>query len=177
MRMCSKCKVEKSLDEFYKNKKATGGHTYYCKECQRGYVADKNGGYKLKKLIKTDTHKQCRMCLTMIPLDSKTYCQPCISESQRIRHLKVKYGISIDDYNALLIKQAGKCGICKKEKDETLCVDHDHETGVVRGLLCTSCNKAIGLLGDTRESLQSALDYLDSDFINFHSSAASKEIL
>ena len=158
MRICSKCKVEKSLDDFYKNKKQ--GHSYYCKECQKGYVADKNGGYKLKKLVKTDTHKQCRMCLTMIPLDSKTYCTPCESERQRTRNLKIKYDITPDDYNALFVKQEGRCGICKKVKDENLCVDHDHETGVVRGLLCTKCNKAIGLLGDSREGVQDALDYL-----------------
>jgi hypothetical protein len=52
-----------------------------------------------------------------------------------------------------------KCEICGFA-DEALCVDHDHETGRIRGVLCRRCNRSIGQLGDTPEHLQRALDYL-----------------
>mgnify|MGYP006405797549 CR=1 FL=1 len=56
----------------------------------------------------------------------------------------------------------GVCQICGKS-DESLCVDHDHETGHVRGVLCRRCNRAIGQLGDTREMLMKAVDYLSAN--------------
>jgi len=57
----------------------------------------------------------------------------------------------------LVEKQEGKCAICGRPWEV---VDHDHATGIVRGLLCQRCNKGIGALGDTSERLSAALDYL-----------------
>jgi hypothetical protein len=73
--------------------------------------------------------------------------------------LRTKYGITLDEWMAMVAAVNGRCEICRKA-DEALCVDHDHETGRVRGVLCRSCNRAIGQLGDTEAHLQSALDYL-----------------
>ena len=61
--------------------------------------------------------------------------------------LKYEYGITLDDYNKMFNAQEGKCAICKKHQNElkkTLCVDHDHKTGKVRGLLCGRCNAGLG---------------------------------
>lgn len=79
--------------------------------------------------------------------------------------LKNTYGLSLDDYNNILKTQAGVCAICKKNrpyknKGEFLCVDHNHKTGKTRGLLCHSCNRAIGMLGDDIIILKSAIIYL-----------------
>ena len=62
--------------------------------------------------------------------------------------LKRQYGISPADYDALLAKQDGVCATCGKPSEETLCVDHCHETGTIRGLLCRQCNFALGCFKD-----------------------------
>lgn len=70
-----------------------------------------------------------------------------------------KYNLTLKEYNEILNKQNGMCAICNTK--ENLCVDHDHKTGEIRGILCQSHNKAIGLFKDNKEILQSAIKYLD----------------
>lgn len=85
-----------------------------------------------------------------------------VAAKMREMRLIQKYGLTEADYQALSAAQDGKCAICRAEPKEgwPLVVDHCHETGVVRGLLCDGCNQAIGRLGDNAESLQRALSYL-----------------
>jgi len=71
-----------------------------------------------------------------------------------------KYNVSTDHVMSMLRSQDGKCGICAKDLNESLHVDHCHVTGKVRGLLCNNCNVGIGLLGDTVEAIEAALRYL-----------------
>ncbi|WP_191624774.1 endonuclease VII domain-containing protein [Pseudomonas fluorescens] len=74
-----------------------------------------------------------------------------------------RYGISIDDYWAMLERQGGGCAICGKAQNDdgrALYVDHCHGVGTVRGLLCHRCNSAIGAFGDCAERLQKALEFL-----------------
>lgn len=78
----------------------------------------------------------------------------------RNQNLKAIYGISQKEYQDMYDAQDGLCGICQNH-EKTLNVDHDHETGLIRGLLCGKCNKAIGLLDDSIETLYSAIDYLE----------------
>ena len=76
--------------------------------------------------------------------------------------------INLNDYHDLLVKQDNKCAICKKEeaakhqngKIKRLSVDHHHDSGKIRGLLCTKCNTAIGLFKESTEILLSAIEYL-----------------
>jgi len=78
--------------------------------------------------------------------------------------LKVKYGIALEDYAAMLARQGGVCATCKnkkkKRRSERLCVDHCHVTGKVRGLLCRNCNFGIGLFGDDADVVEAAAAYL-----------------
>lgn len=84
---------------------------------------------------------------------------------QREYHLLRKYGITLDDYQKLYDEQNGVCAICGKPCDlGRLAVDHDHETGRIRGLLCRRCNTAIGLLGDSLDGVLRAVDYLNVNF-------------
>jgi len=75
--------------------------------------------------------------------------------------LKRRYGITLEQYEAMLESQNGKCAICKGDclTGRNLAVDHDHETGKVRGLLCSKCNQGLGQLNNI-ELLQRAIDYL-----------------
>lgn len=82
--------------------------------------------------------------------------------SQRLRHLKRRYSIGRAEYEALAAAQGNACAICRTVAEDTwnMQVDHCHETGKVRGLLCHKCNKGIGLLGDNPERVAAALRYL-----------------
>lgn len=79
------------------------------------------------------------------------------------RSLKRKYGITVEDYNDLLEHQRGGCAICFQDNASgwRLAVDHNHDTGEVRGLLCRSCNTGLGHFGDNVDNLESAIDYLN----------------
>lgn len=80
--------------------------------------------------------------------------------TERERNLKRRYNLTIEEYDEWFDRQAGRCAICHVRPDHNLCVDHCHETGIIRGLLCHSCNRGIGLLGDDLSRLRSAVGYL-----------------
>lgn len=84
--------------------------------------------------------------------------------NKRAYHLMKVYGITVDQYNTLFLKQEGKCLICGKHQRElkmTLRIDHDHNTGKIRGLLCHGCNTAIGLLNEDIDIFKRAIQYLE----------------
>jgi hypothetical protein len=85
-------------------------------------------------------------------------------DRQRMYHRRYKYGLEPEDFNALLLFQGRKCGLCGTRRPGTKhgqwCVDHDHKTGKVRGLLCKRCNSAIGLLDDDLGRVDKAKSYL-----------------
>ncbi len=85
----------------------------------------------------------------------------------RNKSLVRDFGIDLAEYQRLFVEQKGVCAICSQPETEKrggktkwLAVDHDHSTGAVRGLLCTACNKGIGLLQDSVAVLTSAIAYL-----------------
>ena len=76
--------------------------------------------------------------------------------------LKSTYGITIERYEEMLEAQSGVCAICNKTDDHfSLAVDHDHNSGEVRGLLCSQCNRALGLFKDSKQTLVAATKYLN----------------
>ena len=74
-------------------------------------------------------------------------------------HLRGKYGITSIEYDQLRVIQNGACALCFRT-DRKLGVDHNHQTGKVRGLLCNSCNTALGAMNDDPDRLQNAIQYL-----------------
>jgi hypothetical protein len=83
------------------------------------------------------------------------------------KSLKNRYGITEEQYDEMYEKQNGKCAICFKPAElkskKRLNVDHDHSTGKVRGLLCSSCNRGLGLFEDSKDVLISAQHYLTNN--------------
>ena len=85
------------------------------------------------------------------------------------RKLKIRYNVSVSDYNIIYKKQNGVCAICNKKESSTNCngkvrvlsVDHNHSTGKIRGLLCARCNQALGLFQDNPKNLKQAIKYLE----------------
>lgn len=86
-------------------------------------------------------------------------------ELMRERKLIERYGINIQDYDAILDMQGGGCAICgsetpKRKNSVHLVVDHCHETGVIRGLLCYKCNVGLGSFEDNIDWLKRAIEYV-----------------
>jgi hypothetical protein len=92
------------------------------------------------------------------------YCKACCSEWKREQNFKVRYKISIEEYEQMLVFQDKKCQICEEllEPKKTV-VDHCHTSGNVRGLLCYNCNNAIGFL---KENIRAALKLIDYIYKN-----------
>lgn len=77
--------------------------------------------------------------------------------------LRTQFGISLDQYNEMLVFQKHSCALCLTHQDDLnlkLAVDHDHATGQIRGLLCGSCNTGLGLFKDSIFRLDAAIKYL-----------------
>lgn len=83
---------------------------------------------------------------------------------QRAHKLRINYGISIADYDAMFEKQNGVCAICQEPPDELdcLCVDHCHASNRIRSLLCRKCNTGLGSFRDSSDLLEAAINYLRS---------------
>ncbi len=85
-------------------------------------------------------------------------------EYNRIRKLKERFNLTILQYEEMLEIQNHSCAICKKlqsELPQRLCVDHDHATGKIRGLLCHDCNQGLGKFKDSQFNLVEAIEYLN----------------
>lgn len=136
---CSKCHEIKSWIEFYMNPNVKTGLSSLCIKC-----FDEVRETNQKKYI---LHlKQ----LSNIERDKATYLLRC-------------YNLTVEQYNELFNLQEGKCMICgvhQSSLDKALCVDHDHSTGEVRGLLCGNCNSGIGFFKDNVDLLNKAIIYL-----------------
>lgn len=93
---------------------------------------------------------------------SKTKMNP---KSARNYHLKNKYGLDLEEYSLMLKSQNYKCVICKSvlEDSRNWPVDHDHQTGKVRSILCYRCNTLLGQANDSIEILRAAIVYLGGD--------------
>ncbi len=115
--------------------------------------------------------KKCRSCTEVFKpqAPSHLYCsQECTDIGFSEAYLQRNYKISVEDYKNMLVKQNKLCAICltvgfklDPKTKSLLVVDHCHKTGKVRGMLCHNCNRALGLLGDDKDRLKRAVDYLE----------------
>jgi len=164
MKCCTKCGESKPLDEFYRAAGMIDGHRSDCIPCN---LAAKKARTALDPQANRDRVRRWQL---ENPEKYKAKQQEYLDSGQkqvwdRQSYLKRKYGITIAKYDEMLEAQGGVCAICGEARPEerTLHVDHDHETGVVRGLLCFRCNNALGDLRDSYELFQAAANYLDRD--------------
>ncbi len=119
--------------------------------------------------------KHCQKCdnpFDTSGMPARKYCVDCVPpggygpfhnnrEARRRHDLKKRYGITVEDFDAMMDTQGGKCYICRADPPNSnkkrLSVDHNHETGEVRGLLCTKCNVMLGWFENNRDAVE---DYL-----------------
>jgi len=144
-RICKTCGGEKPIEEFAKyngkHKKVNGGYRPHCLVCYRAYILRMHHKHKHKHVWTESKRRSNRNC-----------------------KLKKAYGITLEDYEAMLEAQGGKCAICgtteESARGRIFSVDHCHITGVVRGILCSNCNNGLGRFKDNRELLSKAIEYL-----------------
>jgi hypothetical protein len=144
MKKCNICQEDKEavIANFYPNpSNLTDGFNAACKPCY------KVRSQKYRKEHYKERSEYNRKWVKANPDKNKSH------------KLKNRYGISLQDYNEMLLDQNNSCKICKTS-NEKLSVDHDHKTEIVRGLLCPSCNLLLGNVKDNVEILKSAIDYL-----------------
>jgi hypothetical protein len=130
MKICYNCKIEKELKDYHKQTLAKDGHRNICILCVKEYT-----------------------------FKNRTKCN-----LNRINnHLKKNYGITLDQKNQMVIDQKGLCLCCGENlgtNPYNIHVDHDHETGKVRGILCNGCNVGLGGFKDNINKLNKAIIYL-----------------
>lgn len=109
--------------------------------------------------------RKCPKCGRILPetdfAPRTRHCKLC----RRDYDWQYKYGITPEQYYELYKAQNGKCKICSKklEDGKYLDVDHDKETGNIRGLLCNNCNKGLGMFKENVEALKNAAKYLENN--------------
>ncbi len=132
---CTCCKETKPIKDFAVKKNPTNSDTIYfyptCRKCMNKKRSDR----RYKKDPKWNKEK------------GKDY------------KYRAKYGITLEDYYEMYSKQEGCCLLCG-DFYESLAVDHCHDTGKVRGLLCSCCNGGLGLFRDNTKFLEAAIMYL-----------------
>ncbi len=155
-RHCGGCNTTKPINEFSKDKYRTGGFSYRCKICRAAQTKRWTVANPEKVKISNDNNK---------PKRKVYYSSPEGVESSRRAHLKRMYNLTLEEYQQKLEQQEGKCKICGRTemnyKNKVLCVDHNHETNEIRGLLCGLCNSGIGKFLDDKQLLMNAIKYLE----------------
>lgn len=151
MKTCSRCGVDKGIEEFYKRAATEDGLAYSCKVCSSRYQRERRLQFPEKVLAQN---------LKSILVYKLRYPGK-IEQRDRERHLKQLYGLSLDEYNSLLASQSGVCALCGGGSGQRrFAVDHCHSTGKVRGLLCRACNTGLGLFKDSPALLEKGAAYL-----------------
>lgn len=137
-KVCSACGIEKPLDQYNKRAASKDGLNGWCRPCVNAKSME---WYRNNRERARKNHREWT--------------------------LRTSYGIGEAEFQERLQAQGGKCALCSlafaQVGTRNLCVDHDHVTGEVRGLLCRLCNRSIAQLGDSAEGLRRALAYMEGD--------------
>lgn len=133
-KVCSKCGEEKNLSDFHNDFRKKDGVRSYCKPCALKYAQER---------YKSDPER--------------------FKEDAKVYRLKSLYGLSPEDLDDMWCAQSGCCAICYSalsRRSAGFAVDHNHATGEVRALLCSTCNQALGLFKDSPWITDRAGEYL-----------------
>ncbi|MGF1428744.1 endonuclease VII domain-containing protein [Kitasatospora sp. LaBMicrA B282] len=170
---CSRCKQILPAADFARNRSRWNGLQAICRACSAFYYDQRQlarGKVPKPRVHVPEGHKRCAKCEHIKPHAEwdrnrrasdglSAYCKACRKIDNRRRHFEKNYGMTEADLQAMLDTQAGRCPICLDRPAEH--VDHDHETGRVRGILCFACNAALGQMRDRPDALRRAADYLE----------------
>ncbi len=162
MRTCAICGISQPLTQFSTAPSKPFGKDYRCKTC---------AAVKMREWRKNNPEKHREHVSQWRRQNPKKVAEYARNFRQRNpeitadRALRDNYGIPIGTYATMFTDQNGKCGICgttepQRINAKRLAVDHCHDTGRIRGLLCHRCNSGIGYFNHDQKLLQAAIDYL-----------------
>lgn len=149
IRICSKCKkgLPLTFDYFYRSKREKDGFIYSCKKCE---------SKRCKEYKKTEQAKITRRKWEKEYRQSSHGCK-----MKQKGRLKYNYDITLEQYDAMFEAQDGNCIICGlPQLMKRLAVDHNHQTGEIRGLLCTNCNLLLGRIENNLGLVNKIMEYL-----------------
>ncbi|MEU3775019.1 endonuclease VII domain-containing protein [Streptomyces sp. NPDC032472] len=178
MKRCSRCKRVQPHEAFASNRSMRDGLQAYCRECQAEHYKARQeaaGRTVRVKIPVPSGHKRCPDCGEIKPHSEwepnrtssdgwSSYCKECRAQRNRASYFKRKYGITEAERDEMIAAQGGVCVICQIGPAEH--VDHDHETGKVRGVLCFSCNAALGQFKDRPDVIRRAAAYVEGNLWN-----------
>lgn len=167
---CSSCKEEKDVSEFPKNKGTSSGLNAQCRVCSSKKHAIY---YRMNKSKIQDSHRRWRLNNPETHRARGRRWTRKNPEKAKAMYVRSDHGISMDEFQKMHDSQKGLCKVCSKPeraiyrgKTRSLCIDHNHKTGKIRGLLCHRCNVALGLLEDDFRIVESLLEYIKNDTPN-----------
>lgn len=157
---CRKCGEVKPLESYHASINTKDGRYARCKPCvlaanaawrsaNKGKVAEGKKRYALRNWKAIREHQKAYMATRKVEA----------AEYRRRWNLAKRYGITMEQYADLWERQGGGCAVCSR-KDGRLVVDHDHDTGTVRGILCQRCNVCLGGFGDNLDGVMRVVRYL-----------------
>jgi len=161
MKTCSRCREAKPHQEFGKDRITPDGYKAYCRACAAAYLREHRQQqperHRQYELTKHERHGD-----KILERDRKRWAAKRSKQDRESRRrfatkVRARYGISLDEYDALV---AQPCQICGATADMVL--DHCHKTAVIRGPLCRWCNLGLGYFKDNPARLRAAADYLES---------------
>ncbi|MGM9337489.1 endonuclease VII domain-containing protein [Streptomyces murinus] len=176
---CGKCGRDLPRAAFARDRNRRDGLQPYCRECVAEYGAahyrrrrEAMGKTVRQKVAVPAGHKRCPQCQEVKPHAQwerhksssdgwASYCRTCRAGRNRTSYFKRKYGLTEAERDSLIVSQGGVCCICLAAPPAH--VDHCHETGRVRGVLCFSCNAALGQFKDQPEVIRRAAAYVEGN--------------
>lgn len=175
---CSVCKIHKETSKFRSDKSRKDGLSNTCNECSS--AIQRNWYSRNKEKARKQAKKRYESNKDQISAKRKVTRKKNAAKIKEQRKLDYQNNkdihrerswkragiknMTVSRYNELFKSQKGCCAICATKQDDlkrSLCVDHNHSTGEVRGLLCDACNRALGYLKDSTDLLSKCINYLN----------------
>lgn len=182
---CNRCLAVKPLDSFHVLRRSADGRMGVCKECrsEKGRIDREVSPERYLAAAERQRERRAKdPDSARKSREQGRAWRAANPEKQRARNERAKarrvndpdknranwlshYGLTPDGYERLVESQGGVCAICKQpcKRYARLPIDHDHQTGRLRGLLCDRCNRALGLFDDDADIVEAAVAYLEAD--------------
>lgn len=171
MKTCTKCQTLKNFSDFHKKNSTKDGYAHWCKSCVREYDTKEHDNKRVLPRKQQGNLIHCRKCEEYLDKSkfwgNLTYCRDCSKSIGHTNNIK-RFNITPNQYIDMLKAQNNVCKICEDTDNKRLSIDHDHSCcdgqfscgKCIRGLICSRCNKTLGMVNDDKELLQKMIRYL-----------------